>query len=94
MWRMLQQDAPDDYVIATGEPHALRNSSRPRSAPSASTGDEYVDYDPKLSRPATSSSASAAPKRPAPASAGSRAPAWPTSVTLLIEEELRRPKEG
>lgn len=24
MWRMLQQDQPDDYVIATGEPHSVR----------------------------------------------------------------------
>jgi len=25
MWRMLQQDAPDDYVIATGEAHSVRD---------------------------------------------------------------------
>ena len=24
MWRMLQQDAPDDYVLATGESHSVR----------------------------------------------------------------------
>ncbi len=24
MWMMLQQDAPDDYVIATGETHSIR----------------------------------------------------------------------
>ena len=24
MWRMLQQDEPDDYVVATGEPHSVR----------------------------------------------------------------------
>lgn len=24
MWRMLQQDAPDDYVLATGEAHSVR----------------------------------------------------------------------
>jgi GDPmannose 4,6-dehydratase len=24
MWRMLQQDAPDDYVVATGETHTVR----------------------------------------------------------------------
>jgi GDPmannose 4,6-dehydratase len=24
MWRMLQQDQPDDYVIATGEMHSVR----------------------------------------------------------------------
>jgi GDPmannose 4,6-dehydratase len=25
MWMMLQQDKPDDYVIATGEPHSIRD---------------------------------------------------------------------
>lgn len=25
MWRMLQQDAPDDYVVATGETHSVRD---------------------------------------------------------------------
>ena len=24
MWRMLQQDEPDDYVVATGEMHSVR----------------------------------------------------------------------
>jgi GDPmannose 4,6-dehydratase len=24
MWRMLQQDTPDDYVLATGETHSVR----------------------------------------------------------------------
>ena len=24
MWRMLQQDTPDDYVVATGETHEVR----------------------------------------------------------------------
>ena len=24
MWRMLQQDKPDDYVLATGETHTVR----------------------------------------------------------------------
>ena len=25
MWQMLQQDKPDDYVIATGETHTIRS---------------------------------------------------------------------
>ena len=30
MWLMLQQDAPDDYVVATGETHAVRELCRAR----------------------------------------------------------------
>ena len=28
MWLMLQQDAPDDYVIATGRTHTVENFAR------------------------------------------------------------------
>jgi len=37
MWRMLQQDKADDYVIATGETHSIRDLLTSRSAGSAST---------------------------------------------------------
>ena len=30
MWLMLQQDAPDDYVVATGETHEVREPLRDR----------------------------------------------------------------
>ena len=43
MWMMLQQDKPDDYVIATGETHTVREflevcfrACRPRSGRSTS----------------------------------------------------------
>ena len=39
MWLMLQQDEPDDYVIATGEtPLGAASSSSSPSATSGSTG--------------------------------------------------------
>lgn len=53
MWRMLQQDTPDDYVIATGHMHSVRDFA---AAAFASVGiddwENYVDVDPKLFRPA------------------------------------------
>ena len=38
MWLMLQQDEPDDYVIATGETHSVGSSRFARSRVSGSTG--------------------------------------------------------
>ena len=39
MWLMLQQDEPDDYVIATGETHTFASSSKSRSgSPATTTG--------------------------------------------------------
>ncbi len=52
MWLMLQQDQGDDYVVATGETHSVRNFSRRPSAARISTGSEYVKIDPRYYRPA------------------------------------------
>jgi len=52
MWMMLQQDEPDDYVIATGEQHSVREFAE---AAFAYVGLDYRDYvvlDPQLLRPA------------------------------------------
>ena len=53
MWLMLQEDEPDDYVIATGETHSVREflERGVRRMP-ASTGSRYVEIDPRYFRPA------------------------------------------
>ena len=38
MWMMMQQDKPDDYVVATGETHTVNGSSNSRSERSAWIG--------------------------------------------------------
>jgi len=51
MWRMLQQDAPDDYVIATGESHALEAFVKEAFSCVGLDWREHVDTDPALFRP-------------------------------------------
>jgi GDPmannose 4,6-dehydratase len=53
MWMMLQQDAPDDYVIATGETHSV-DEFLTLAFEKAGLGDfhQYVKHDPKYFRPA------------------------------------------
>ena len=53
MWMMLQQDAPDDYVIATGETHSV-DEFLTLAFEKAGLGDfrQYVRHDPKFFRPA------------------------------------------
>jgi len=53
MWMMLQQDAPDDYVIATGETHSV-DEFLTLAFDKAGLGDfhQYVKHDPKYFRPA------------------------------------------
>ena len=51
MWLMLQQDEPDDYVIATGETHTVREFA---TLAFSIVGLDYLDYvthDPRYYRP-------------------------------------------
>lgn len=52
MWLMLQQDAPDDYVIATGETHSIREFLAEAFGYVGLDWTKYVKTDPELYRPA------------------------------------------
>jgi GDPmannose 4,6-dehydratase len=52
MWSMLQQDEPDDYVVATGESHSVSDFVRMAFALVGLDPDKYVVSDPELYRPA------------------------------------------
>jgi GDPmannose 4,6-dehydratase len=51
MWRMLQQDAPDDYVIATGESHSVREVLDIAFGELGLPWQPYVEFDPRYLRP-------------------------------------------
>jgi GDPmannose 4,6-dehydratase len=52
MWLMLQQDEPDDYVIATGETHSVRQLVEVAFAHVGIDPDNHVRIDPAFLRPA------------------------------------------
>jgi GDPmannose 4,6-dehydratase len=52
MWLMLQQEAPDDYVIATGETHTVSEFAELAFAHVGLNWRDYVVPDPDLFRPA------------------------------------------
>lgn len=54
MWRMTQQEIPDDYVIATGETHSVREFLEVALKVANLDGDieKYVNYDIQMKRPA------------------------------------------
>jgi GDPmannose 4,6-dehydratase len=52
MWLMLQQPAPDDFVVATGEAHSVREFVARAFARAGLDWQEYVREDPALRRPA------------------------------------------
>ena len=48
---MLQQDKPDDYVIATGETHTVREFLEVVFEQAGLDVEQYVEMDPRLLRP-------------------------------------------
>lgn len=51
MWMMLQQDKPDDYVIATGETHSVKEFLSEAFGLVGLDWKKYVEIDPKYFRP-------------------------------------------
>src|SRR5215210_5166616 len=52
MWLMLQQDQPDDYVVATGETHSVREFCEVAFARAGLDYNDHVVVDEKFFRPA------------------------------------------
>jgi GDPmannose 4,6-dehydratase len=52
MWLMLQQDQPEDYVIATGTAHSVRDCLEIAFDHAGVAIDDHVEIDPELLRPA------------------------------------------
>ena len=51
MWRMLQHDEPDDFVIATGESHSVREWVEGAFSRVGLDSDQYVKFDARYLRP-------------------------------------------
>ncbi len=51
MWLMLQQDEPDDYVIATGKTHSVREFAEKVFEKLGLNYEKHVEIDPKYFRP-------------------------------------------
>jgi GDPmannose 4,6-dehydratase len=89
MWMMLQQDTPDDYVIATGRTHTVREFCR---IAFESVGLDYRDYvfeDPRFMRPAEVDLLVGDPSK------ANKALGWQADVTFeqlvanMVESDLR-----
>jgi GDPmannose 4,6-dehydratase len=51
MWRMVQHDEPDDFVLATNETHSVREFIEVAFAHAGLDWEEHVEIDPKYFRP-------------------------------------------
>jgi GDPmannose 4,6-dehydratase len=51
MWMMLQRDQPDDYVVATGETHSVRELLELAFSSLGLDYRDFVEFDPRYTRP-------------------------------------------
>ncbi len=51
MWLMLQQEKPDDYIVATGETHSVREFLEISFGHVGLDFRDFVEFDPKYTRP-------------------------------------------
>ena len=97
MWRMLQQDAPDDFVIGTGEMRTVREFIEHAFGRLDLDWKEYVEIDPRYFRPAEVDALQADPSK------ARRVLGWEPKVTfkelvrIMVDaemEDLRRRQAG
>ena len=94
MWLMLQQDVPDDYVVATGETHDVRDFVATAFAHVGLKWQDYVKVDDNFYRPAEVQTLTG------DASKARRALGWKESVRfrqlveMMVENDLKNVREG
>jgi GDPmannose 4,6-dehydratase len=94
MWRMLQQDEPDDYVVATGETHSVREFVEAAFSHVGLDWHDYVEIDPRYFRPAEVEYLRGDPSK------AKRQLGWEPKVSfhglvrMMVEADLKELEEG
>ena len=90
MWLMLQQDAPDDYVIGTGENHSVEEFVEIAFGHVGLDWREHVVVDPALYRPAEVDTLLADPRKARRVLGWEPAVSFPELVTMMVDADLAR----
>lgn len=90
MWLMLQQDAPDDYVIGTGEMHSVQEFVEQAFSCVELDWREYVVTDPRFLRPAEVDQLCADPRKAKQQLGWEPVVSFPQLVRIMVEADLER----
>lgn len=90
MWRMLQQDTADDYVVATGETHSVEEFLELAfDAAGVSNWRKYVRQDPEFMRPAEVDLLIGDPTKAREVLGWQPKVSFPELVTMMVESDLQ-----
>jgi GDPmannose 4,6-dehydratase len=94
MWLMLQQDAPDDYVVATGEAHSVKELVQIAFAHAGLDWEKHVTTDPRFLRPAEVDHLIGNPAKAKAKLGWSPEVSFPQLVQMMVDADLARLKAG
>jgi GDPmannose 4,6-dehydratase len=94
MWLMLQQDEPDDYVIATGEEHSVRDIVRIAFQHLGLDWQEHVEIDPRFFRPVELNRLVGSPAKAERVLGWRRSTAFEDLIKLMVDTDLERLRSG
>jgi len=90
MWAMLQQDEPDDYVLATGETHSIREFlDLSFAAVGIEDWEPYVKQDPRFMRPAEVDLLHGDPTKARKVLGWEPEVSFPELVRMMVENDLQ-----
>ncbi len=90
MWLMLQADKPDDYVVATGEQHSVREFCEIAFDTVGLKLEDYVGVDPRFYRPAEVETLLGDPTKARTELGWEPEISFEQLVTMMVEEDLQR----
>ena len=90
MWLMLQQEKPDDYVIATGVSHSVRELIEIAFAQAGLDWNKHVYMDPALMRPAEVDSLLGDPAKARRELGWTPAVNFKQLIEMMVDADLRR----
>ncbi|MBI5292906.1 MAG: GDP-mannose 4,6-dehydratase [Chloroflexi bacterium] len=94
MWRMLQQDQPDDFVVATGETHSVQQLCEVAFGHAGLDWREFVRQDPKYFRPAEVDLLVGDPTKAGKALGWEPTVNFNGLVRMMVDEDLKAIEEG
>jgi GDPmannose 4,6-dehydratase len=94
MWLMLQQDQPDDYVIATGISHSVRDLVEIAFGHVGLEWQKHVRIDAKLLRPAEVDHLIGDPSKARATLGWEPTIDFPTLIRMMVDADLRRLSAG
>jgi len=94
MWLMLQQDKPDNYVVGTGETHAVREFCEIAFSRVGLDYNKYVVQDERFYRPAEVDLLVSDPSKARSVLGWEPAVSFKELVTMMVDSDLARLKKG